>query len=176
MSIHCVDFTSLFFLLLFKKFPHFPQVSNVCSFYTHFWGIFFVASETSVPPFKKKKKRSTIDSRRSYKVCGRLCYNVFNRCDNRRNKSKEKCTHPTPPTRYIQCALLAQTLCDGWWWLSTHIQQLYKKRGEQKNVYIQAIGLMIAIPSVGIQGSFLATLVNPIWPLIHCTFSLLSPV
>lgn len=46
-----------FFLLLFKKFPHFPQVSNVCSFYTHFWGIFFVASETSVPPFFLKKKK-----------------------------------------------------------------------------------------------------------------------
>ena len=49
-------FHVLFFLLLllFKKFPHFPQVSNVCSFYTFLGNLF--CRFRNLPPFKKKKK------------------------------------------------------------------------------------------------------------------------
>ena len=131
----------------FQKIPSFPTGFE-CLQFLHIFGESFL-SLPKPPPFQKKKKRSTIDRRRSYKVCvcGRLCYNVLIAATiggiNLKNKSTQLLL-----LRYIA----QQTLCDGWWWwLSTHIQQLYKKRGGEKNVYIQAIGL-IAIPSVGHSG------------------------
>lgn len=92
-----------FFFFFFSKNSLISHRFRMFAVFTHIFGESFLSLPKPPSPFLKKKKRSTIDSRRSYKVCGRLCYNVFNRCDNRRNKSKEKCTHPTPPTRYIQC-------------------------------------------------------------------------
>ena len=135
MSIHCVDFTSFFFFFFFfSKNSLISHRFRMFAVFTHFWGIFFVASETS--PLSKKKKRSTIDRRRSYKVCvcGRLCYNVLIAATIGGINLKNKSIHPTPPTRcLVWPPSSANALMDGGGY--PHTSSSYKKRGETKCMY-----------------------------------------
>ena len=118
----------------FQKIPSFPTGFE-CLQFLHIFGESFL-SLPKPPPFQKKKKRSTIDRRRSYKVCvcGRLCYNVLIAATIGGINLKNKSIHPTPPTRCIVWPpSSANALMDGGGY--PHTSSSYKKRGETKCMY-----------------------------------------
>jgi hypothetical protein len=187
MSIHCVDFTSHFYLFFFflffnRKIPHsnFPQVSNVRSFDTFLGILFFCRFRILLPP----PPLQGIEKKGPPRIAGQdliryalhthtrtIVLQSINRCDNGENrieiKSKILLLDTSPSHRWMM---------DWWWWLSTHAVLLLivnnkkgrkKKRKMFKYMYTSYRFDRHSVSwALSEEGSFLAaiTLVNPIWP------------
>lgn len=186
MSIHCVDFTSHFYLFFFSDFSteKFPiPISHrfrMFAVLTHFWGSFFFLSLPNPPP----PPLQGIEKKGPPRIAGQdliryalhthtrtIVLQSINRCDNGENrieiKSKILLLDTSPSHRWMM---------DWWWWLSTHAVLLLivnnkkgrkKKRKMFKYMYTSYRFDRHSVSwALSEEGSFLAaiTLVNPIWP------------